>query len=81
MVNVTGSGTCVDAGVGGRDPELRLDEFGDEGDESGDDGTFGRVGETHKQEGHVAQDPHGRPGEFCKRHTKRESGILLSLIS
>lgn len=63
------SGTCVDAGVGGRDPELRLDEFGDEGDESGDDGALGRVGEAHEQEGHVAQDPHGRLGELCERNT------------
>lgn len=69
MENLTGSSTCVDAGVGGGDPELRLDEFGDEGDESGDDGTLGCVGETHKQEGHVAQDPPGCLGKFCERNT------------
>lgn len=59
-----GSGTCVDAGVGGRDPELRLDELGDKGDESGDYGALSRVGQTDKQEGHVAQDPHGSLGEL-----------------
>lgn len=63
-----GQGTCVDAGVGGGDPELRLDELGDEGDESGDDGALGRVGEAHEQEGHVAQDPRGRLGELCGRN-------------
>ena len=55
--------TRVDAGAGGRDAELGLDELRDEGDESGDDGAFCRVGQADKQEGHVAEDPHGGFGQ------------------
>jgi len=55
--------TGVDAGAGGRDAELGLDELGDEGDERRDDGAFCRVGEADEQEGHVAEDPHCRFGQ------------------
>lgn len=55
--------TGVDAGAGCWDAELRLDELGDEGDESGDDGAFCRVRQTDEQEGHVAEDPHRRFGQ------------------
>ncbi len=55
--------TGVDAGTGGRDAKLRLDELGDEGDESGDYGAFCRVGQADEQEGHVAEDPHGCFGQ------------------
>lgn len=58
--------TGVDAGAGGRDAELRLDELWDEGDESGDDGAFCRVRQTDEQEGHVAEDPHRRFGQVWK---------------
>lgn len=55
--------TGVDARAGGRDPKLRLDELGDEGDESGDDGAFRRVGQADEEEGHVAEDPHSGFGQ------------------
>lgn len=67
--------TGVDAGVGGRDPELRLDEFGDEGDEGGDDGALRRVGQADEDEGHVAEDPHRSFGKICK--TTRRKGLVL----
>lgn len=57
--------TRVYAGVGGRDSKLRLDELGDEGDEGSDDGALGRVGQTHEQESHVAEDLYGSLGEVC----------------
>lgn len=50
--------TGVDAGAGGRDAKLRLDELWDEGDERGDYGALCRVGQADEQEGHVAEDPH-----------------------
>lgn len=55
--------TCVDASAGGRDPKLRLDELGDEGDEGGDDGALSRVGEADEEEGDVAEDPHRSLGQ------------------
>lgn len=56
--------TGVDAGAGGRDAELGLDEFRDEGDESGYYGAFSRVGEADEQEGDVAEDPHRSFGQI-----------------
>lgn len=50
--------TGVDACTGGRDSKLRLDKFGDESDESRDDGAFRRVGQADEQEGHITEDPH-----------------------
>lgn len=55
--------TGVDAGAGGRDAKLRLDELWDEGDEGGHDGALRRVGQTDEQEGDVAEDPHGCFGQ------------------
>lgn len=49
--------TCVYAGVGGWDAELRLDKLGNERDEGGDDGALRGVGQTDEEEGHVAEDP------------------------
>lgn len=49
--------TCVYAGVGGGDAELRLDKLGNERDEGGDDGALRGVGQTDEEEGHVAEDP------------------------
>lgn len=69
--------TGVDAGAGGRDAELRLDELGDEGDERGDDGAFCRVGEADEQEGHVAEDPHGCFGQIWKSRGRREKSFIL----
>lgn len=71
--------TSVDAGIGGRDPELGLDEFGDESDESGDDGAFCRVGEADEEEGHVAEDPHGSFGEVWER--AREKSVNTGKLS
>lgn len=56
--------TSVDAGAGGWNSKLRLDEFWDEGDESGHDRTFSRVGEADKQEGYIAEDPHCSFGQI-----------------
>lgn len=64
--------TSVDAGVGSRDAKLRLDELGDEGDESGDNGAFGRVRQTDEQEGHIAEDPHCCFGQVWKEEKKAE---------
>lgn len=46
--------TSVDAGIGSWDTKLWLDELGDEGNESGDNGTLSCVRQTHKKECHVA---------------------------
>lgn len=59
--------TCVYAGVGGRDAELRLDKLGNERDEGGDDGALGGVGQTDEEEGHVAEDPQRRLRKICRR--------------
>lgn len=66
--------TGVDAGIGGRDAKLRLDEFGDEGDESSDDGAFRCVGQADEQEGHIAEDPHRCFGQVWKRVKTRGGG-------
>lgn len=58
--------TCVYAGVGGRDAELRLDELGDERDEGGDDGALRGVGQADEEEGHVAEDPQRRLGKIWR---------------
>lgn len=55
--------TGVDAGAGGRDAKLRLDELWDERDEGGHDGALRCVGQTDEQEGDVAEDPHGCFGQ------------------
>lgn len=57
--------TCVYAGSGGRDAELRLDELGDEGDEGCDNGTLSCVGQANKQESHVAEDSQCSLGKVC----------------
>lgn len=59
--------TSVDAGAGGWDTKLRLNELGDEGDEGGDDGALRRVGQTDKQKGHVAENPNGSFGQVWKK--------------
>lgn len=59
--------TCVDAGAGGRDAKLGLDELGDEGDEGGYYGALRRVGEADEEEGDVAEDPHRSLGQVWER--------------
>lgn len=49
--------TSVYASIGSRNTKLWLNEFWDEGDKGGDDGTLCRVGEADEEEGHVAEDP------------------------
>lgn len=57
--------TSVYAGVGGRDPKLGFNKFGDEGDEGRDDGALCSVGQADEQEGHVAEDLQCCFGEVC----------------
>ncbi len=73
--------TCVYAGTGGRDSKLRLDELGDEGDEGSDNGALGRVGQTHEQESHVAEDPYSCFGEVCTIREKKQYQQLHTPIT
>lgn len=67
--------TCVYAGVGGRDAELRLDKLGNERDEGGDDGALRRVGQADEEEGHVAEDPQRRLRKIWRR---TQDGVQLT---
>lgn len=71
--------TCVYAGVGGRNAELGLNEFGNEGDEGCDDGTLSCVGQADEQERHVAEDSQRSLGEVWEEKKKRKK--TRSLIS
>lgn len=70
--------TGVYAGVGGGDTELRFDKFGNEGDEGGDDSALCRVGQTDKQEGHVAEDPQRCLGEVWGSDTRQDRSLHYS---
>lgn len=70
--------TCVYAGVGGWDSELRLDELGNEGDKGSDDGALSCVGQTHEQERHVAEDPYGSLGEVCTIREKKTASATAN---